>query len=164
MVGAQQLDITTIAISHSKKQKENGQEEVANVATAGATEASTERGAKMKSKHETDHAIVINLLPFLFLFSSLFFPFPPSLFLFSLGSGTSCLGSNPVLSPIECPTEDPTPAPALSLSLQKINVDVMHQIQPLTLNAKSASMMAWGAAVVLPAWAPGEIELWNPSG
>ena len=61
------------------------------------------------------------------------------------GSGASCLGSNPVLSPTKCPTEDLPPAPNLSLSSPKIIVCVMHQIQLLTLNARSASMIAWGA-------------------
>ena len=53
----------------------------------------------------------------------------------------------PILScpPIECPTEDHPPAPTLSLSSPEIIVDVTHQIQLLPLNAKSASMIAWGA-------------------
>ena len=68
-----------------------------------------------------------------------------SMIAWGAGSGASCLGSNPVLSPTECPTADPPPAPALSLSSSKFIVDVMHQIQPLTLNAKSASMIALGA-------------------
>ena len=58
------------------------------------------------------------------------------------GSCAAYLGSNPVLSPTKCPTADPPPAPALSLSSSKIVVDVMNQIQLLTLNAKCASMVA----------------------